>query len=282
MAQCYPPPGPDADTATMFGIDVSNNNGAVDFAAAAAEGFTFATHKITEGDGFRDPYWPRARDQMAEHFPRRWGGYVFCRVDSHPEAEADLALAHSGGTDVPIQIDYEDPDTDGSIGDLLARVTALQDRGFRLLPIYLPRWYWSGHMGSPDLSGLPVGLWNSAYVNGVDYASNLYPGDDAPGWAPMGGKAVDILQFSDKALVAGQRLDVNAVRGATKLAELFGDRSEGNPMAALDPNEQRELLDGIRYIRQQLSPWPQLGHNAQGAPLTLIDAVAELRKGLPQ
>lgn len=276
MAASNPPP----DVTTMFGIDVSNNNGAVDFAAAAAEGFTFATHKITEGGSYRDPYWPRARDQMAEHFPGRFGGYVFCRVDCPPDVEADLALDHSGGTDMPMQIDYEDPDTAGNIGDLFARVTALQDRGFRLLPIYLPRWYWQGHMGAPDLSGLPVGLWNSSYVGGVDYASNLYPGDDHPGWNPMGGKPIDILQFSDKALVAGQRLDVNAVRGATKLAELFGDTSEGTPMAALTDDEQRELLNKVRYIAGQLGPWPQLGQNAAGEDLTLIDAVAALKNGV--
>ncbi|WP_433592326.1 peptidoglycan DD-metalloendopeptidase family protein [Nocardia sp. CA-145437] len=267
-----------ADIPTVFGIDVSNNNGPVDFAAAAAEGFAFATHKITEGDFFGDSFWPRARDEMARHFPNRWGGYVFCRVACHPDAEADLVLAHSGGTDFPLQIDYEDDQTPGSIEDLLARVNALQARGFRLLPIYLPRWYWRSHMGAPDLSELPVGIWNSDYVTGVDYASALYPGDGDSGWAPMGGKPVEILQFSETAIVAGQRIDANAIRGgAAKLAEIFGDRTGGFLMA-LDDNEQRELLDNLRYIRGQLGPWPQLGHNEKGEPLTLVDAVAELRK----
>lgn len=270
---------PQGDSMTMFGIDVSNHQGAFDFAAAAAEGFTFATHKITEGT-WRDPLWPRARTEMAKHFPRRWGGYIFCRVNTDPDVEADAALAYCGGSDVRIQIDYEDPDGPGSIDDLLARVNALRARGFDLLPIYLPRWYWRDHMGAPDLSGLPVGLWNSSYVSGVDYASVLYPGDDHPGWAPMGGKQVDILQFSESALVAGSRIDVNAIRGgATHLADIFGDRSGGFLMA-LDDNEQRELLDDLRYIRGQLGPWPQLGHNDKGEPLTLVDAVAQLKAAL--
>jgi hypothetical protein len=59
---------------TLYGIDVSNHQKNFDFAAAKREGFVFATHKVTEGDGYRDPYWPRARDQMCEHFPGLFGG----------------------------------------------------------------------------------------------------------------------------------------------------------------------------------------------------------------
>lgn len=200
--------------ATSYGIDVSNHQGNFDFGRARAEGFSFATHKINEGDGYRDPYWPRAREEMAHHFPGRWGGYVFCKVGTNPDREADTTLAHAGGTDFPLQIDYEDLARNGSIGDLVARVNALQARGFRLLPIYLPRWYWRDHMGAPDLSGLPVPIWNSHYVNGSGPASRLYPGNDHVGWAPFGGKDVAILQFSESATVAGQSIDVNAYRGS--------------------------------------------------------------------
>lgn len=38
--------------------------------------------------------------------------------------------------------------------------------------------------------------------------------------------------------------------------------------------EQSRKLD---YIAGQLGPWPQLGKNAKGQPLTLVDAVAQLR-----
>ena len=209
-------------TMTIYGIDVSNHQGNFNFAAARAEGFGFATHKITEGT-WRDPYWPRAREEMRTHFAGRWGGYVFCKVGTSPEVEADALLAHAGGTDFPLQIDYEDLDRNGSIGDLWQRIKAFQARGFRLLPIYIPRWYWSGRMGSPDLSGLPVGIWNSHYVNGTGFASALYPGDGHAGWAPVGGKQVDILQFSETASVAGLRIDVNAFRGDdNQLSALFG------------------------------------------------------------
>ena len=51
---------------------------------------------------------------------------------------------------------------------------------------------------------------------------------------------------------------------------------------ALSDDEQRELLDGIRDIRTQLrgpncEGWPQLGKNAKGQSLTLVDGVAAVR-----
>lgn len=275
MATLIPPkgytavPGERRSEATMFGIDVSNHQGAFDFAAAAAEGFTFATHKISEGT-WCDPMWPRARAEMQQHFPHRWGGYVYCRVGTDPNAEADTAIRHAGGPCM-LQIDYEDMDRNGSLDDLTARIAAFLARGFTLLPIYLPRWYWHSRMGSPDLSGLPVGIWNSHYVQGTGYASDLYPGDDHPGWDPMGGKPVEILQFSESAAVAGRHIDVNAIRGGeSALTEIFGG----------DMTDEQDAI--LRDIQTQLrgpnlSGWPQLGQNADGQHLTLVDAIADLR-----
>jgi hypothetical protein len=214
---------------------------------------------------------------------------VFCKVGTNPDTEADV-VADMCPRDVPIQIDYEDLDRNGSIGDLLARVGALTARGFRLLPIYLPRWYWSGRMGSPDLSGLPVEIWNSHYVNGSGFASALYPGDLHPGWAPMGGKDVAILQFTEHADVAGQSIDANAVRGGeSKLAELFGGKAEDDMQLSdtIKNFKGEEVTIGtlLHYLdqhaaetREQLGPWPQLGLDAAGEPLTLVDAVAAIKK----
>ncbi|MGB3170956.1 MAG: GH25 family lysozyme, partial [Rhodococcus sp. (in: high G+C Gram-positive bacteria)] len=81
---------------TLFGIDVSNHQGNFDFAAARREGFSFATHKISEGNGFRDPYWPRARGEMERHFAGRWGGYVYCRTNTDPASEARVLREHAG------------------------------------------------------------------------------------------------------------------------------------------------------------------------------------------
>lgn len=213
-----------------WGIDVSNHQGAFDFGRAAAEGYTFVTHKVTEGIGYTDPYWKRAQRAMRLHFPNRFGGYVYCRTDTDPELEADFLIAALGDSAIPVQIDYEDTAGGGSEADLAARVGAYRDRGVPLLPVYLPRWFWHARMGAPELPFLAdVGLWNSDYVSGTGTGSALYPGDDSAGWAPFGGVEVKILQFSDRAAVAGQRVDVNAIRGS--VAEIFG----AGAAAGVDP-----------------------------------------------
>ena len=160
---------------------------------------------------------------MARHFPDRWGGYVFCRRSNDPRHEAERLAHYAGTLDFALQIDYEDTKGGGNLDDLWARYNAYRDVGFtQFLPVYIPRWFWRDHMGSPNLSGFPLEIWNSHYVTGVAAASTLYPGDGHPGWADVGGKPVAILQFTDKAQVAGQQVDANAVRGAGKLAEIFG------------------------------------------------------------
>lgn len=60
------------------------------------------------------------------------------------------------------------------------------------------------------------------------------------------------------------------------------ETGEGGIFMALTDDEQRELLDGIRDIRTQLrgpncEGWPQLGKNAKGQSLTLVDGVAAVR-----
>lgn len=73
--------------------------------------------------------------------------------------------------------------------------------------------------------------------------------------------------------------DMNAANGMTPndFAAACGINTGGWLMALTD-DEQRELLDGVRYIRGQLGPWPQLGQNDKGENLTLVDAVAELKQ----
>lgn len=55
---------------------------------------------------------------------------------------------------------------------------------------------------------------------------------------------------------------------------------EGGTFMALNDDEQRELLDHMRYVRGQLGPWPQLGKNADGQDLTLVDAISAVRYAL--
>lgn len=278
-----PNPGGGAVGGPVFGIDVSNHQGNFDFAGARREGFAFATHKVTEGSDYVDPYWARARAEMVKHFPGRCGGYVFCRTAVSPRDEVDaLERAFGSKADMLLQIDYEDDRrVPQGAADLLARIREYQRRGFKLLPVYLPRWYWQ-RMGSPDLSFLAdVGIWNSAYSSANGYASSIYAGfDSRDGWADMGGAPVRILQFTDKAQVTDQRIDANAVKDTAALDRIF---NTGGTFMALNDAEQRELLDGVRWLRDQLGPnkWgpeSSMGRTKDGKELTVRDGLAAMKR----
>lgn len=245
--------------AVQFGIDVSNHQPNFDFASAKAEGYTFATHKVTEGSTYADPHWNRARDEMLRHFPGRCGGYVFCRTRVSPKDEADaLERAFGDKSNMWLQIDYEDDQNAGSGADLAARVAEYQKRGFKLLPVYLPRWYWQGHMGSPDLGFLrDIGIWNSHYVGGTGYGSTLYNGVQDAWWAPVGGAPVKILQFSDKATVAQLPIDVNAIRSEQDLAAIFGGTPTTGGGTVADPKQI--VIDGAAQLASPQSGDPERG-----------------------
>lgn len=249
---------------TLFGIDISNYQGpAFDVAAARREGFVFLAAKVSEGDGYRDPYWPRNRDLARAH-GFHLTGYHYVRPGD-PDRQADAFTDHLGDRSIPAMLDFEDGS--GGIDQFWAVRHAIEARGVTVRFSYIPRWYWQ-RIGSPPLDGVP-GLWASAYVNGSGYASVLYPGDDAPGWAPYGGVTPVILQFSDRGLVAGQRIDVDAFRGSeTELAALFGSGMEEDDMAGEAQDVQRQLRG------PDLTGWPQLGG------LTVVDALAEVRDQL--
>ena len=64
--------------ATIFGPDISNNNGVVDLDRVKAEGFEFVWAKVSEGTNFRDTYWPRNRD-WARRIGLILAGYHYIR-----------------------------------------------------------------------------------------------------------------------------------------------------------------------------------------------------------
>ncbi|MFI1915922.1 glycoside hydrolase family 25 protein [Nocardia sp. NPDC020380] len=266
---------------TIFGIDISNNNGPdIDMAEVAREGFAFVFAKVTEGDYFVDATWPAYREAACAN-GLFIAGYHYLRGDCDVAAQAELFLEHVG--DVPTMVDFEADS--GDISTFWAFVEALNARGRRLDLSYIPRWYWQ-QIGSPDLSQVP-GLIQSSYVDGRGAATDLYPGDDSSFWNGFGGKAVDLLQFTDSALVAGHSVDADAFRGTLDdLCCLLGTPhpTDGGLMALTD-SEQSDLYRKVTEIWTQLHGpnghgWPQLGTNPQGENLTLVDAVAGLANHL--
>ncbi|WP_225725445.1 MULTISPECIES: glycoside hydrolase family 25 protein [unclassified Nocardia] len=264
---------------TIFGIDISNNNGPdIDLAEVAREGFGFVFCKVSEGDGFVDYTWPGYRDE-AHANGLLVAGYHYLRADCDVNAQAELFVSHVG--DAATMVDFEA--NSGGIDTFWAFVDAVNAHGRTINLSYIPRWYWQ-RIGCPDLSRVP-GLIQSSYVAGSGAASTLYPGDGTSFWNGFGGKAVDILQFTDQARVAGHLVDANAFTGTfDQLRALLGltlSTTQGVLMALTDA-QQVDLLQKVQEIWEQLrgpdgQGWPQLGKNAQGQNVTLVDAVASLR-----
>ncbi|WP_100466657.1 GH25 family lysozyme [Mycobacteroides abscessus] len=251
------PPG--GKPVTIFGIDISNNNGVVDIDRVKAEGFQFVWAKVSEGASFKDTFWPRTRD-WCRQAGLLLAGYHYVR-EGDADAQAETFVAQLGDKTIPAMLDFEDGS--GGIGNFWAVKNAIEARGVRVALSYIPRWYWE-KIGKPDLSGVP-GLIQSSYVTGTGYASVLYPGDDNSRWAPFGGKAPDILQFTSQAQVAGKILDANAFRGTVDdLNALLrgGPTFPGEPEA---PDYDRETWDQLRLR------WEMLGWQ------TFIEAFAEVR-----
>lgn len=213
----------------LFGVDISNNNGLVDIDRVKAEGFSFVWAKVSEGDTFKDSFWERNREEC-----RRAGlvlaGYHYVR-DSDPQAQADNFVTQLGDLEIPAMLDFETGS--GDIENFWAVKHAIEAHGVAVRLSYIPRWYWQ-RIGTPDLSAVP-GLIQSSYVSGTGYASVLYPGDNSPLWAAFGGKCVDVLQFTDRALIAGKQLNADAFRGdVDQLAALL---DLGGPAHSARPTE---------------------------------------------
>ncbi len=221
---------------TYFGIDIASYQAGLDMAAVKAEGFAYVLAKATEGDSYVNPFYREQRDG-ARAAGLLFGAYHYVREGSSAAAQAEHYASVEPDRTIPVMLDVEI----GSGGVELVRelVAEFTAGGYRVNLIYLPNWYWSGHLGSPDLTGLPP-LMSSNYVDGSGYAANLYPGDDHRGWNGYGGDSVAVFQFSDKGLAAGHALDVNAFRGTpAELAALFDTQENDLPYT---PEELKAIV----------------------------------------
>lgn len=266
---------------TLFIIDISNNNGPdIDMAEVAREGFAGVFAKVSEGDYFVDSTWPAYRD-AARAAGLAVAGYHYVRGDCDIDAQAQLFTRHLG--DAAAMLDFEA--NSGGIDTFWALVRAINSRGTEVRLSYIPRWYWQ-QIGSPDISQVP-GLIQSSYVSGTGFAADLYPGDGTSYWTGFGGRAVDILQFTDKATVAGHPVDANAFHGSrAQLDVLLGAAPTPTPpttgaLMALTDEQQTDLYGKVCDIWDQLrgpggNGWPQLGQDATGANRTPVDKLAAI------
>lgn len=152
------------------GIDVSNNNGVIDWQAVANDGIEFAIAKASEGTSYRDGWFAENWEQM-KSLNIAAGAYHFARPSrSGAVAEADyfldaIALLYGdlAAGDV-LALDLEDPN---AVGDLsqwaLDWVRRVESRaGFRPL-IYTSPSYANAHglANRPELAD--YGLWLASW-----------------------------------------------------------------------------------------------------------------------
>lgn len=115
---------------------------------------------------------------------------------------------------IPVMVDAEDqPGNTGYTGpntvqDILDFASILRDLGGTCHLVYLPKWYWSSRMGSPDLTPLAKA--------GLHLVSSHYTAysDDGPGWDSYGGVAPVQWQYTNALPYGGGQSDFNSFKGS--------------------------------------------------------------------
>lgn len=259
---------------TIFFPDISS----YEYGLSIAPGTVAVIAKATEGTYYRDANYAGFKAQAAAvgaifsayHFLKAGGG----------AAQADYYHAWAGA--VPCMLDVE---TEGAskptVLDCLAFINRLRDIGGRVWGAYFPAWYWEQVGGS--LASLGVAVVSSNYT--------AYS-DTGPGWAPYGGAAPVIWQYTNAQSYGGQLVDFNAFKGTVaQLAALINGTTPitGDDMA-LTPEEIQAIAAAVyNYGREDITDKGQVLHNAplgqmvHGAWVALNDpgaAIPQMREQL--
>jgi len=188
------------------GIDVSSNNGSVDWAQVAQAGFTFAYARATLGKESNDDTF-EANRQGAKAHGIRFGAYHLPypgNSSAMQQAEHFLRVAKPRAGDLLPVIDIENktPKDDGeakfSRNDLVAwfrQWLAAVEAKIGAKPIIYtnPSW-WSSRLQNADLSGHP--LWLAHYTEGKPTIPHPW-------------RAFAIWQHSDRGRIGAHKFDVN-------------------------------------------------------------------------
>jgi hypothetical protein len=219
--------GPDIHPTFQAGISIDE---------IAAEGFSFLAVKASQGTSSSwaagAKTWLDRADQLG------MVTYVYHYVTTASVA-AQAQTVKSACHGRPVMMDFEADS--GSVANLKALITACRNLGVAVPLAYVPRWYWQ-QLGSPSLAGLPPVV-SSRYLTATGYASGIYAKVPSSFWDSYGGGNTTVLQFSDRATVAGRQIDVNAYRGTKdQLRALVYGGSSSSPTTSPTNAQQRLLL----------------------------------------
>jgi GH25 family lysozyme M1 (1,4-beta-N-acetylmuramidase) len=199
-----PHPSPKHAAAKLSrGVDVSSNNGDVNWGAVRRAGIDFAFVKVTEGLTYEDPTYTKARVDALRKAGLRFGVYHFARPQpghaAKDEAARFINRAKSAGWgrrgDLRPVLDIEWCSGLGTaqlqkwIKDFCGEVK----RRVGVDPIiYTGLWFWGPRVGNPSGNAWKqYPLWLAAYVK------------DPTNYTPRAWSAPSIWQYTDKGRVAG-------------------------------------------------------------------------------
>lgn len=222
----------------IFGPDLSHYQQGEDLAQVAAEGCAFVIGKVSQGASSRDPAWPTWRDCAPQHGLLLIGYHMI--TGDPPAAQAANCKAALGDPSIPLALDWEASGGSGTFANFLAVLAAFRAAGLNVRLAYCPRWYWE-QQGSPDMSKAGLPLWSSRYVTATGTPAAVYQAVTAAQWAGYGGLSVGLVQFSDRATIAGRAVDCSAFNGTrAQLAALLGGTApttdQEEPMAPVPIN----------------------------------------------
>lgn len=185
------------------GIDVSQDQGTVDWPSVQAAGYAFVFVKATDGETYVDP-----------QFAQNWAGakaagllrgaYHFFRAEDDPQAQAEFFWKTVGGVgELPMVVDVEESMGQPSsvvISNLTSFLSSLQGWTNQQPMIYTDSGFWNG-LGTSDFGPYP--LWIAQY------------GVAAPA-LPAGWTLWDFWQHSETGQVAGIQgsVDLNVFSGS--------------------------------------------------------------------
>lgn len=200
---------------TTWVIDLSNHQPSFNIPRAIQnEGYQAVILKATEGTTYRDPVFDTYA-QTTLDMGALPGAYHYLRAgDGAAQARAlyRRIADHGGPTGWIAACDNE---TDATWDTTVAFHTEwAQLTGGHPLMMYSGTWWWTPR--GWDGASLTPHLWDSRYVAGTGYGSQLYTKVPADWWTPRYGGWTDttLLQFTATATVAGiSGIDVSAHRG---------------------------------------------------------------------
>lgn len=227
--QPEPEPEPEPMPDLPLGIDVSNNNGGIDWAAVAASDVQFSICKVSEGTWFRDGYFALNWQGAKAHGLIR-GAYAFARPSrTDPVAEADYfvdaigLLGQSLETGDLLALDLEDDQAHGDLsGWTLAWLRRVEERvGYKPL-VYTSPAYARAHglANRPEIGD--YGLWCASW------------GVPTPPAAPAPWDLVAIHQYAvggpgSVPGVVGE-CDLNRFNGPIDALPLYGKPAPAEPI----------------------------------------------------